>query len=307
VPKPAPTPTPTPAPEPPLVSPTEPSTDTSEPPAPDAGEPTTNDRKPSLWQTAGAFVWHETAVDPEQLGRELHDNGFGWVAVELHDGTRIDPVEGDWLRRFREASGLPVGGWGVLRTEPEAEAQLASSLLDRYSLGFYIADAESEYKYSGDDGASAARYGRSRRFVDTFRALRSDFPVAVSSYCRADRENIDWKAWASAGFDFMPQAYVNDFGDYVTPAACAEGAAGYFPAEAVHPTIGMYPGQQDVTSPETYANLLQSAHTVGFSVYLAETHMASNAWSVLGSAISDLGIAARFGSDLPDQQASAQP
>jgi hypothetical protein len=304
---PEPAPTPTPAPEPPPASPSEPPTDTSNTPTPDAGEPTTNERTPSLRQTAGAFVWHETAVDPEQLGRELRDNGFGWVAVALHDGTTVDPVEDDWLRRFREASGLPVGGWGVLRTEPEAEAQLASSLVDRYSLGFYIADAEAEYKYSGDDGPSALRYGRSRQFVDAFRALRPDLPAAVSSYCRADRVDIDWKAWASAGFDFMPQAYVNDFGDDVTPAACAEGSAAYFPADAVHPTIGMYPGQEDVTTPETYANLLQAAHTVGFSVYLAETHMGPTAWSVLGNAISDLGIAARFGSDLPDQQASDQP
>jgi hypothetical protein len=311
VPPPIPEPTPQPTPEPPQDAPpdlpTGPAPDTS-PPDPALVEPAPSEQKPSLWQTAGAFVWHENAVDPEQLGRELRDNGFGWVAVELNDGTRVDPVEDDWLRRFREASGgLPVGGWGVLRTDPVAEAQLASSLLDRYSLGFYIADAESEYKYSGDDGPSAARYGRSRQFVDTFRALRSDLPAAVSSYCRADRENIDWGAWASAGFEFMPQAYVNDFGDYVTPAACAEGAAAYFPADAVHPTIGMYAGQQDVTTPETYANLLQAAHTVGFSVYLAETHMESNAWSVLGNAISDLGIAATFDSGLPDQPSTDQP
>jgi hypothetical protein len=307
IPQPAQTPTPLPAPEPPPASPSEPPTDTSDPPAPDSGQPATKDTTPSLWQTAGAFVWHETAVDPEQLGRELRDNGFGWVAVDLHDGMSVDPVEDDWLRRFREASGLPVGGWGVLRTEPEAEAQLASSLLDRYSLSFYIADAESEYKYGGDDGSSAVRYGRSKRFVDAFRALRPDLPAAISSYCRADRMDIDWKTWASAGFEFMPQAYVNDFGDGATPAACAEGAAAYFQADAVHPTIGMYPGQEDVTTPETYANLLQAAHTVGFSVYLAETHMASTAWNVLGNAISNLGIAARFGSHLPDQQASDQP
>src|SRR5262245_8621905 len=39
----------------------------------------------SIWDTAGAFVWHESAVDPAALGRELKDNGFGWVAVQLHD------------------------------------------------------------------------------------------------------------------------------------------------------------------------------------------------------------------------------
>jgi hypothetical protein len=27
-----------------------------------------------LWTMAGAFVWHETAVDPEALGVQLRDN-----------------------------------------------------------------------------------------------------------------------------------------------------------------------------------------------------------------------------------------
>jgi hypothetical protein len=306
-PPPKPTPTQTPQPEPtsqpapasaPPPSPAP--TPTPDPPQP-APDPTPIDVGAELWQTAGAFVWHETAVDPEQLGRELRDNGFGWVALQLHDGTTANTLEADWIRRFRDASGLPVGGWGVLRTEPEAEAKLASSLLERYSLGFYIADAEAEYKYSGDDGTSGIRYARSEEFADAFRSLRPDLPAAVSSYCRADREDIDWRAWASAGFDFMPQAYVNDLGDYATPAACANGAASFFPAGAVHPTIGMYPGHVDATSATTYANLLEAAQTVGFSVYLAETHMDPVAWNVLGQAIDDLGIAAKLGSTASDE------
>jgi hypothetical protein len=296
---PEPTPVPAPSPTPRPVPPTQPppaAAPAPEPPEP-AEDPTPIDVGADLWQTAGAFVWHETAVDPVQLGRELRDNGFGWVALQVHDGTTADPIDAGWIRRFRAASGLPVGGWGVLRTEPDTEAKLASSLLDRYSLGFYIADAEAEYKYSGDDGPSGIRYGRSQEFVEAFRTLRPDLPAAVSSYCRADREDIDWRAWASGGFDFMPQAYVNDLGDYVTPAECANGAASFFPADAVHPTIGMYPGQIDATSATTYANLLESAHTVGFSVYLAETHVDPAAWTVLGQAIDDLGIAAKLGSE----------
>jgi hypothetical protein len=308
-PSPLPAPSSSPAPEPapraeaapsPALDPTEAAPNT-DPPDPDLGEVPTADPAPSLWQTGGAFVWHETAIDPEQLGRELRANGFGWIAVQLHDGLTVDPVEDDWLRRFREASGgLPVGGWGVLRTDPEDEAKLASSLLDRYPLGFYIADAEAEYKFSGDDGQSDVRYRRSREFVDTFRALRPDLPAAISSYCRADRADIDWETWASAGFDFMPQAYVNDFGDAATPAACAEGAASFFPSNTVHPTIGMYSGQEETTSAETYASMLEAAHTVGFSVYLAETHPASLGWNVLGKAITDHGIATAF---TPDQTA----
>jgi hypothetical protein len=59
----------------------------------------------------------------------------------------------------------------------------------------------------------------------------------------------------------------------------------------------MYPGQIDATSATTYASLLEAAHTVGFSVYLAETHMDPAAWNVLGQAINHLGIAAKLGSD----------
>jgi hypothetical protein len=295
---------PLPQPVPPTLQPATPESQTDLPPPQD----TTSD----LWKTAGAFVWHETAVDPEALGRQLRENGFGWVAVLLHDGLTVDPIEDDWVRRFREASGLPVGGWGVLRTQPELEAQLAQTLLERNGLDFYIADAEAEYKYSSELGPSDVRYQRSRRFVDTFRAALPDLPAALSSYCRADRQDIDWKAWSSAGFEFMPQAYVNDFGDYATPAVCTEAATGFFPADAVHPTIGMYPGQDDQVAPDRYAQLLGDAHTVGFSVYLAETRTEAGQWNVLGSAIGTLGIARlpRVGGNesvtSPDDSAPAQ-
>ena len=242
------------------------------------------------WAGAGAFVWHETDVAPEALGAQLRANGFSWVAVLVHDGMAVDPVEGGWVRRFRAASGLPVGGWGVLRTEPEREADLAHGLLDHSALDFYIANAEAEYKLSGDDGRSAERFGRSQRFAARFRALEPDTPAAVSSYCRADRQNIDWKAWRGAGFAFLPQAYVNDFGSAASPASCAEGAAAFFETDVVHPTVGMYAGGQgEVPSPERYAALLDEAGTVGFSVYLAET-LHPRDWQGFGEAIATLGI-----------------
>jgi hypothetical protein len=255
---------------------------------PDPGMPSAE----MSWAGAGAFVWHETDVAPEALGLQLRGNGFSWVAVLIHDGLAVDPVEGDWVRRFRAASGLPIGGWGVLRTEPEQEADLAHRLLDRYSLDFYIANPEAEYKFSNDDGPSGERFGRSQRFVDSFRALEPDTPAAISSYCRADRQDIDWSAWNASGFVFLPQAYVNDFGSAASPAACAEGAAGFFPTDAVHPTVGLYAGQEE-PSPERYTALLEEANTVGFSVYLAETRMSAGDWHTFGKAISELGIAHR--------------
>ena len=82
-------------------------------------------------------------------------------------------------------------------------------------------------------GYSDARYARSQQFVEAFRSGLPGMPAAVSSYCRADREDIDWQSWADGGFDFLPQAYVNDLGDYVTPEACTQGAEKWFSAEAV--------------------------------------------------------------------------
>lgn len=289
--------------EPPSTPPAEPSpVPVSPSPEPEV-PPASPESVPSgdvSWAGAGAFVWHETDVAPEALGLQLRENGFAWVAVLLHDGLTADPVEGDWVRRFREASQLPVGGWGVLRTEPEREAELAHRLLEQYSLDFYIANPEAEYKFSGDDGQSPERYERSRRFVDPFRALEPDMPAAISSYCRADMQDIDWRTWSRSGFVFLPQAYVNDLGGAATPAACAEGAAEFFPANVVHPTIGVYTGQEGAPSPDRYAALLDQAGTVGFSIYLAETRMDTEQWRVFGQAIAEERIARRIGEEIPE-------
>jgi hypothetical protein len=305
------TPPPAPASPEPSPQPSEPSAPTPPVPAiPAAPEPEPRGASPPeqgtpagemSWTGAGAFVWHETDVDPEALGLELRANGFSWVAVRIHDGLSVDPIEGDWVQRFRAASGLSIGGWGVLRTEPEREADLAHRLLDHNGLDFYIANAEAEYKFSGDDGTSAERFGRSERFVERFRALEPDTSAAVSSYCRADRQDIDWRAWSTNGFAFLPQAYVNDFGSAASPEACAVGAAAFFPIDAVHPTVGMYMGQGEAPSPERYAALLDEAVTVGFSVYLAET-MRPRDWHMFGKAIAELQIA-RLTTDAPVQHA----
>jgi len=246
------------------------------------------------WRSAGALVWHETDVEPTLLGRILRETGFGWVAVRVQDGTAEDPVEADWVYRFRLASGLPVGGWGVLRTEPDAEASLGSELVARYGLDFYIANPEVEYEFSGVDGPSDERSGRSSRFVRTFRASRPQpFPLGVSSYCRPDHHDIDWASWRRAGAAFLPQAYVNDIGDEGSPPACVAASRGVFARDEIHPTIGMHIGVRGTVDVATYVDLLARAGTVGFSVYLAETRMTDTDWRALGAAIDQRGIAAR--------------
>ena len=250
------------------------------------------------WAGAGAFVWHENDVAPESLGLQLRENGFSWVAVLIHDGMSPDPIEADWVARFRTSSGLPVGGWGVLRTQPEPgggpRESTARGLLARL------------LRRESRSGVQVQR----RRWFE-WRAIRSfatirrlvppappEMPVALSSYCRADTQDIDWEAWNRSGFAFLPQAYVNDFGEATSPAACAEGAADYFPADAVHPTVGVYAGQDGEPSPARYAELLDKAGTVGFSVYLAETRMRVEQWRMFGEAMVELAIARRPGDEL---------
>ncbi len=245
---------------------------------------------PLAWRSAGAFVWHTDGLDPAHLGQEMRANGFGWVAIRIHDGTTVDRVAPDWIARFRRASGLPVGGWGVLRDQPAQEARLAGSLIGQLGLDFYIADAEVEYEYSNQSGQSAQRAGRSAAFVRAFRTIEPQLPGALSSYCRADKHDIDWPAWRGADFAFMPQAYVDQFGGAAAPAACAAAAAGFFAPGDVHPTVGTFPTSRPLPSPAAYAQMLKAARTVGFSLYLAET-TPDTAWRDYGQAITTLGIA----------------
>lgn len=245
------------------------------------------------WREAGAFVWHPTAIDPTLLGRALRANGFGWTAIFIQDGTTATPLDPAWIARFRQAGGLPLGGWGVLRSDPRQEAQVVHRELVQYRLAFYVADAEAEYAYTGVGGTSGARFARSAAFVAEFRKLEPSMPAAVASYCRPDQHDLDWKAWSRAGFDFLPEAYVNDLGSAVAPAACVAGAAAFFPAARVHPIVGMYQGERGLGDASTYVGLLRQAGTTGFSVYLAEEGMTDAKWAAFGAAIGRVGIAAR--------------
>ena len=249
------------------------------------------------WAGAGAFVWHEDAVDPVRLAQTLRGAGFSWAAIRLHEGVDVDPVQPGWIERYRGAGGPPLGGWGVLRTSPRKEAGIAVALLRRLHLGFYVANAEEEYKYTNLDGTSAERWNRSLEFARSFREFTGAVPAAVSSYCRADRQDLDWKAWADRDFAFLPQAYVNQHGMPTAPRECVRGARGSFPLDRVHPTIGTY--QSTIPVPmDAYVRLLAAAARAGsrgFSVYLAETNVSDADWAMLAAAVAGGRIAAPSG------------
>lgn len=243
------------------------------------------------WDGAGVILWHPTQVDPEQLGTTLRASGFDWIAVYL--GGPGDPATPDagWLYRVKLTSGLPVGGWSVLGDDPAADATLAADAVQQYNLAFYIADAEAPLGFTQGIDRSDSRYARSHAFADAFRVTEPSLPAAVSSYCRPDEHDLDWGSWASAGFVFLPQAYVNDFGSKVSPAACVFGAAKWFAPANVHPTIGSYAGARGIVSATTWVHLLAQAHTTGFSIYPAEVGMTAESWQTYANAITTLGIA----------------
>ena len=178
---------------------------------------------------------------------------------------------------------LPVvGRWSVLGDDPRADASLAARMVRQNGLSFFIADAEAPYQ---------AEPNRSQQFVTAFRALEPNMPAALSSLC--DANGIGLAPWANAGFDFLPQAYVNDFGLGVSPAACVRAASATFPLSRVHPTVGSYHGQKGWFAPGRYVPLLAQAGTTGFSVYPAETAMTAEGWQTYGHAIASLHIAAK--------------
>lgn len=116
-------------------------------------------------------------------------------------------------------------------------------------LDFYLADAEAGYGYTGPAGPSGVRFARSHEFADEFRRLEPRLPAAVASYCRPDQHDLDWKAWSSAGFAFLPEAYVNELGTAVDPSAGVVGAATYFRADRVHPIVGTHQGKLGLGMP----------------------------------------------------------
>jgi hypothetical protein len=242
-------------------SPPPPATTTAPPPAPTPAPVAMS------WRSAGGLIVNPGQIDPTLAGEEARANGFGWIAVQIADGETATPSSSDWVARFRAASGIPVGGWSVLRDHPAAEAQLAASLLTQDHLDFYIADAELEYGYTNGAERSLAHQHRSGLFISAFRALEPRIPAALTSYCRPDEHDLDWAAWAAAGFEFLPQAYVDQFGADGMPAACTTAARQVFPLSSIHPVLGVFPGASPTPTPAEYAAQLARAGTSGFSLF----------------------------------------
>ena len=124
---------------------------------------------------AGAFVWHEDAVDPATL-RGPSRCGFLLAAIRLHQGVDVDPVEAGWTRGT--APRRPLGGWGVLHLAAPGGG-VAVALLRRLRLGFYVANPEEEYKYDEPRRHECRPLGALLEFARSFCEFTGAVPAAV--------------------------------------------------------------------------------------------------------------------------------
>jgi len=243
------------------------------------------------WQSAGGLIVHPDQLDPVVAAEEARAGGLGWIALQIADGETALPSPANWVARFRAVSGIPVGGWSVLRDDPAAEANLAATLLGQDQLDFYVADAEQEYAATNGVEHSLAHAHRSGEFIAAFRALEPTMPAALASFCRPDEHDLDWQAWATAGFAFLPEAYVDQLGADGTPTACTTAAEKWFPRSAIHPVLGIFAGPYPTPAPAEYAAQLAQAGTTGFSLFPFE-NADSNALAAYAAAI-EAGTIAR--------------
>jgi hypothetical protein len=197
------------------------------------------------------------------------------------------------LAPFR-AQGFGIVGWHVCRENPQAEAPVLARQAQELKLDGIIANAEYEYEFSADkfggdsQDARGSRFGRTSRFLTALRALLPTIPVALSTFGRADRHDLDWSPWIRDGAHFLPQAYPNVAAE-LEVVACVEGAGKCLSSELswtpdrVHPTINMTSEGSGAIPPAKYAQDLVASGAKGFSVYLGEV-MSAEAYQALAPA-----------------------
>lgn len=273
------------------------------------------------WQRLGVWVayYDSPGADVDLLAQRCADNHVGWVALKIHDGTRIEPYAA-WLTRFRaalerhvEMPGMrpEIIGWGVQQNAPTAEARLVAQLVQADDLKAYIADAEGPYKadYQMADGTMGVK-ARAGVFTTEYRRHLPTLPSALSSFGASSQKPdgtywllgsttnprtgpMDYGPWSRAGFRWLPQAYPNEFGDVYSVRNCVNHAlAAGWTRGFTHPVIGCYEHDGHRHPIESYLSELHVAGTIGFSVFLAET-MTAEEWAYVGAHVSALGPARR--------------
>jgi hypothetical protein len=237
-------------------------------------------RPPTIWDEDGVFVNDPPAFSPHLHGEWAWAAGFRWIAPRIQDGetpANAENLRGSGALGLLRTRGFRIAGWHVCREGPEEEARVLARQVAELGLNGIVANAEYEYEYSAgsSDGERAERFGRSRRFLAAVRALLPTIPVALSTFGRGDRHDLDWAAWIQDGAHFLPQSYPNVAAE-LEVGLCVEGAGRCLSSpvswthDRVHPTINTTGEGSGPVPPAKYAADLAAARVKGFSVYLGE-------------------------------------
>jgi hypothetical protein len=175
--------------------------------------------------------------DPGDVVARAHRHGITWLAAQAFEAGAMP--DRTWLGELKQAaikSKIRVGVFGYVgrpHPAPAAEAKLMADAIDLIEADFAIVDAEFEYEQSDDPV--------SRQFVDAYRARKPKFRTHLSSFGRPTfHDQMDWKAWAKAGFAVMPQAYENVDSKNLKPSQCVDDCARIFPRRSLKVTLGCY-------------------------------------------------------------------
>jgi len=190
---------------------------------------------------AGLWVYQSGLVhappDPTAVAALAARHGLTWLSAQAFAGTQV--LDDDWLHKMRQATTgagllLAVHGYiGRPQPQPEAEAETVSDAIRRAQADFVIVDAEDEYE--------KAPSGTSKRFVARYRQLQPQFRSYFSSFGRPSfHGDLDWQAWADAGFAGMPQAYQNLNPALLRPRSCVDDWARFFVRSDLRPTLGCF-------------------------------------------------------------------
>lgn len=215
-------------------------------------------RKARLHDTLGLWVWNLS--DPHTVVNQAKRYHYGWVAVKVHDGELAynNPTDIIQLHTLCKKAGIRFGVWGYNRDFSDAEAARAS--IKKYKADFYIADIEVEFEKAPRNWSSL--------FV---KLMEKPCDLWLSSFGRVDlHPDIDYRAFSSAGWGFMPQAYECESIE-LSPIACRNAALRYFHPKDIQPTLGAYAGALfDPTGDELHASCPQGMFT-GVNVWDSQT------------------------------------
>lgn len=227
----------------------------------------------------GRYVWLWN-LQPEKAAEFVSAcriHGYDGLIVKAQDGTgRFNThALAEYVSHCATAH-LRLGVWGFLYGKfPQAEAELAVHLSRTYHADFYVADAETGYE--------SADYPASALFCKEFRALAPHLPAMLSSFGRIDlHSRLNWRAWKAHGFDFAPQAYLNE-SEELSAALCVRKALSVWPAGRIHPTAGVYHGARGHLPASAVRSDLQGARKLGargYSLYAGD-FMDSADWKEL--------------------------